>query len=184
MSNPAPTRVFAAPASAAQPAGSEVIQVPNMLRLRVGNRFGGLNAGAIAKAEAALKSLSSQFAQWLKDELAKLDAARAAIRDEGLTKETVDKLYTHAHDLKGLGATYEFPIITRMAGSLCKLIETPEARLAAPMKLVDGHIDAIKAAVRDDIRDDQNPMGRILAEELERQVSAYIAAERGSATRP
>lgn len=185
MSNPATTRVFAPGSGAVASNGqSEVIQVPNMLRLKVGSRFGGLNAGAVAKAEAALKGLSSQFSQWLRDELEKLEAARSAIREQGLTKETGDKLYTHAHDLKGLGATYEFPIITRMAGSLCKLLETPEARMKAPMKLVDAHIDAIKASVRDDIRDENNPMGRILAEELERQVLAYIAAEKASATRP
>jgi chemotaxis protein histidine kinase CheA len=181
MPDLAPKRAFDLDASTGQ---SEVIQVPNMLRLRMGNRFGGLNAGAVAKAEAALKSLSSQFSQWLKDELAKLEAARAAVHAQGLTKETADKLYTHAHDLKGLGGTYEFPIITRMAGSLCKLLDTPEMRIAAPLKLVDAHIDAIRASVRDDIRDDQNPMGRILAEELERQVKVYIAADKGSATRP
>ena len=185
MSNLAPSRAFAPGAGAATSDGqSEVIQVPNMLRLKVGSRFGGLNAGAVAKAEAALKNLSSQFSQWLRDELDKLEAARAAIRTAGLTKETGDKLYTHAHDLKGLGGTYEFPIITRMAGSLCKLLETPEQRLTAPMKLVDAHIDSIRAAVRDDIKDDSNPMGRVLVQELERQVSAYIAAEKGSATRP
>jgi uncharacterized membrane protein len=181
MSDLAPKRAFDLDTSTGQ---SEVIQVPNMLRLRMGNRFGGLNAGAVAKAEAALKSLSSQFSQWLKDELAKLEAARAAVHLHGLTKETADKLYTHAHDLKGLGGTYEYPIITRMAGSLCKLLDTPEMRIGAPLKLVDAHIDAIRASVRDDIRDDANPMGRILAEELERQVKAYIAADKGSATRP
>ena len=185
MSNPEPSRAFA-PGSGAvtSSGGSEVIQVPNMLRLKVGSRFGGLNAGAVAKAEAALKGLSSQFSQWLRDELEKLEAARTAIREQGLTKETGDKLYTHAHDLKGLGGTYEFPIITRMAGSLCKLIELPEQRIKAPMKLVDAHIDAIRAAVRDDIKDDGNPMGRMLAQELERQVAAYIAAEKASSTAP
>ena len=183
MSNP--ERVFAPGSGAISTSGqSEVIQVPNTLRLKVGSRFGGLNAGAVAKAEAALKSLSSQFSQWLRDELDKLEAARAAIHAQGLTKETGDKLYTHAHDLKGLGGTYEFPIITRMAGSLCKLLESPEARLTAPMKLVDAHIDAIRASVRDDVRDDTNTMGRILAQELERQVTAYIAAEKASSTRP
>ena len=154
------------------------------MRLKVGSRFGGLNAGAVAKAEAALKSLSSQFGQWLQDELDKLEASRAAIHSQGMGKETGDQLYTHAHDLKGLGATYEFPIITRMAGSLCKLIETHEARMKAPLPLIDAHIHAIRAAVRDDIRDDENPLGRNLAQELERQVAAYIAADRGSATRP
>jgi hypothetical protein len=168
---------------AARPQG-ELIQVPNTLRMKVGARFSGLDAAAIAKAEAALKSLSSQFAQWLQDELAKLDAARANVHAAGLTHETGEQLYTHAHDLKGLGATYEFPIVTRLAGSLCKLIDSDPSRAKAPLKLVDAHIDAIKAAVRDNIRDDKNPLGRVLAEELERQVAVYIASDRGTATRP
>lgn len=151
---------------------AEMIQVPNTLRLKVGSRFGALNPGAVAKAEAALKSLSAQFSQWLQDELNKLDAARAAVHAQGLTAETAAKLYTHAHDLKGLGATYEFPIVTRMAGSLCKLIEDPAKRLSAPLSLVDAHINAIKAAVRDNIKDDSHPVGRAIAEELERQVAA------------
>lgn len=151
---------------------AEMIQVPNTLRLKVGSRFGALNPGAVAKAEAALKSLSGQFSQWLQDELGKLEAARAAIRAEGLNAETGSRLYTHAHDLKGLGTTYEFPIVTRMAGSLCKLIEDPAKRMTAPMPLVDAHIDAIRASVRDGIKDASHPMGKVICEELERQVAA------------
>jgi hypothetical protein len=167
----------------ARPQG-ELIQVPNTLRMKVGPKFAGLDAAAIAKAEAALKSLSSQFGEWLQDELNKLDAARAKVHASGLTAETGEQLYTHAHDLKGLGATYEFPIVTRLAGSLCKLIDSDPSRTKAPLKLIDAHIDTIKAAVRDNIRDDKNPMGRMLADELEHQVSAYIAADKGSTTRP
>ena len=152
----------------------QVIQVPNTLKLKVGGRFGGIDPSAIAKAEAALKSLSSNFAEWLQDELTKLDNARARIRSDGWSVETAENLYLRAHDLKGLGATYEFPIITRMAASLCKMIDDPATRLNAPMVLIDGHIDAIKAAVRDNIRDDANPVGKILAEELEAQVKAFL----------
>lgn len=171
--------------ASASVAGGELIHRPNSLRAKVGGaRFTGLNAGALAKAEAALKSLSSQFAQWLQDELDKLEAARAVVHRDGMTKEAGEGLYTRAHDLKGLGTTYEFPIITRIAGSLCRLIETPEHRAIAPIKLIDAHIDAIKASVRDDIRDDQNPLGRVLAEELERQVAAYATPASGSATAP
>jgi hypothetical protein len=151
---------------------AEMIQVPNTLRLKVGSRFGALNAGAVAKAEAALKSLSGQFGKWLQDELGKLDAARAAIHALGLNAETGAQLYTHAHDLKGLGTTYEYPIVTRMAGSLCKLIEDPAKRMSAPMGLVDAHIDAIRASVRDGIKDPSHPMGKVICEELERQVAA------------
>ena len=69
------------PQSAASAEGSvEVIQVPNTLRMKVGSRFGGIDPSAVAKAEAALKGLSGQFAQWLQDEIDKLEAARAAIK--------------------------------------------------------------------------------------------------------
>jgi hypothetical protein len=153
---------------------AEVIQVPNMLKLKVGGR-GGIDMAAIAKAEAALKSLSGNFAQWLNDEIVKLEAARQEVRAQGLTAETVETLYLRAHDLKGLGATYEFPLITRLAGSLCKLIDDPATRLAAPMFLVDAHIDAIKACVRDDIKVDTHPVGKILAAELEGRVTQHLA---------
>ena len=110
-----------------------MIQAPNTLRLKVGGRLGAIDPAAIAKAEAALKSLSGNFAEWLADEVAKLDAARQRVRAEGLTAEAAENLYLRAHDLKGLGATYEYPLVTRIAGSLCKLIDDPDKRADAPL---------------------------------------------------
>lgn len=153
-----------------------VINVPNALRAKVGGGVAALNADAIAAAEAAVKALSGNFAQWLDDEIVKLDAARSAIRVQGLTTQTAETLYFRAHDLKGLGSTYEFPLISRIAGSLCKLIDDPVTRVNAPMPLVDAHIDAIKAAVRDQIRDAEHPVGRALCAELEARVQAYTSA--------
>jgi hypothetical protein len=56
------------------------------------------------------------------------------------------------------------------------MTDTQERRAVAPLFLVDAHIDAIKACVRDDIRDDSHPVGRVLAEELERKVAEHQAA--------
>ncbi|HEX7759914.1 MAG TPA: Hpt domain-containing protein [Caulobacteraceae bacterium] len=154
---------------------SQVIPVANTLRLKVGGRLGGIDPAAIAKAEAALKSLSGNFAQWLQDEVSKLEAARASIRTDGLTPETAEALYFRAHDLKGLGATYDYPLVTRIAGSLCKMIDDPTTRMDAPMFLIDAHIDGIKAAVRNQIQTDTNPVGKALAEELEGQVKTFVA---------
>ena len=157
-------------------AKAQITPPANSLRLKLGGRFGGIDADAIAKAEAALKSLSGQFAQWLDDEINKLDAARAAVQANGYTPETSESLYLRAHDLKGLGSTYEFPLITRIAASLCKLTDTPERRAQASLFLIDSHIDAIKACVRDDIRNDSHPTGRALVEELERRVAESQSA--------
>jgi hypothetical protein len=82
----------------------------------------------------------------------------------------MESLYLRAHDLKGLGATYGFPLITRIAGLLCRLIDDKSKRLEAPMGLIDAHIDAIKAAVRDGIKTDEHPVGSILVKELESRI--------------
>lgn len=153
----------------------QVIQVPNTLRMKVGGRVGGIDPAAIAKAEAALKSLSGNFAQWMNDELAKLEAARGRVRAEGLSPETCEALYLRAHDLKGLGSTYEFPLVSRMAGSLCKLIDDPATRCSAPLFLIDAHIDAIKAAVSAGIKTDEHPTGKAMVDELERRVTEFLS---------
>lgn len=150
---------------------AQIFTPPNTLRMKVGGGFGGIDAGAIAKAEEALKAMSAQFGQWLQDEIVKLDAAQNAIRTQGLTQETAEGLYFRAHDLKGLGSTYQYPIVTRMAGSLCKLLDDPAKRTEAPIVLLDAHIDAIKAVVRDEIQTDEHPVGRELAETLEARVA-------------
>jgi len=149
----------------------QMIPPPNALKLKVGGgRLGAIDPAAIAKAEAALKSLANNFTQWLADEITKLEAARQQVRSQGVSIETMENLYLRAHDLKGLGTTYGYQLITRIAGSLCRLIDDKEKRAQAPLDLVDAHIDAIKAAVRDDIKSDDHPVGRVLVEELERRV--------------
>ena len=147
---------------------AQVIRPPNPLRAKIG---GGIDASAIAKAEEALKAMSAQFGQWLQDEITKLDAAQTAIRTQGFNAQTAEQLYFRAHDLKGLGTTYQYPLVTRLAGSLCKMLDDPARRLSAPLALIDAHVDAIKAVVRDQIQSDEHPVGRALAEELEQRVS-------------
>tara|TARA_R110002124_G_scaffold7151_3_gene41993 strand:+ start:1868 stop:2299 length:432 start_codon:yes stop_codon:yes gene_type:complete len=143
--------------------------------MKVGGGFGGIDANAIAKAEEALKAMSSQFGEWLKDEIVKLEQAQATIRETGYTAETAEGLYFRAHDLKGLGSTYQYPLVTRLAGSLCKLLDDHQKRMAAPLILLDAHIDAIRAVVRDQIQTDEHPTGRVLAETLEARVTAHLS---------
>ena len=150
-----------------------VFIVPNALKAKVGGGAVALNADAVARAEEALKALSANFAQWLGDELVRLEAARATVREQGRTPAATETLYFRAHDLKGLGATYEYPLVGRIAGSLCKLLEEPAKRTAAPQVLIDAHVDAIRLCVRQEMREVDHPAGALLAAELETRVAAH-----------
>lgn len=152
---------------------AQVIRPPNALKAKVGGNF-GIDANAIARAEEALKAMSTQFGQWLQDEIDKLDKAQADIRAKGYSAETAEALYYRAHDLKGLGATYQYPLVTRMAASLCKMLDDPAKRMAAPVMILDAHVDAIRAVVRDGIQTDDHPTGRVLAQALEARVAEHL----------
>ena len=152
----------------------EIINPPNMLRVKVGGRIPAADPEAIARAEKALDQLSSEFGAWLGQEVDKLEAALGRTRTEGLEGEAGDALFTVAHDLRGLGSTYHFPLVTRIAASLARLIETPEKRAGIPMSLAEAHVHSIRAALNQNIRTDDDAVGRQLAEELETRVLALV----------
>lgn len=155
---------------------AHLIRPPNTLRPKIGGGFTGIDAAAVAKAEEALRAMSSQFGQWLQDEIDKLEAAYAALRTDGASTASAETLYFRAHDLKGLGGTYQYPLVSRLAGSLCRLLDEPAKRADAPLDLLGAHVRAIRAVVRDKIQTEDHPVGRALAEELESKVTARLAA--------
>ena len=152
----------------------EIINPPNMLRVKVGGRLPAADPEAIQRAEKALEQLSTEFGDWLGEEVEKLEAALARAKTEGLEGEAGDALFTVAHDLRGLGTTYEFPLVTRIAASLARLIETEEKRSGVPMALAEAHVHTIRAALNQNIRDDSDKVGQQLAEELETRVIQLV----------
>ena len=151
----------------------QVIRPPNSLRAKLGG-FGGIDSDAVARAEAALKSMAAQFDQWLQDEVTKITEAQTKVREEGLNEATAESLYFRAHDLKGLGTTYNYPLVTRIAASLCRLLDNKDKRLSAPIPVLHAHVDAIRAVVRDQIQTDEHPIGRELVLALEAQAADYL----------
>jgi hypothetical protein len=157
-----------------KPERMEMITPPNLLKGKLGGIMPRLDADAVARAEAALKSLAVQFDDWMDEELRKLETAWAAARDAKLAGEPGANLFRVAHDVKGLGTTYEFPLVTRLATPLCRLIETEELRSKARVNLVGALIDAIGVAIRDRVRSDSHPVGRALAQESEKIVTRML----------
>jgi hypothetical protein len=135
---------------------------------------------AIERAEAALKSMSAQFQPWLEIEVEKLQAARIASLAGGWRDAQLEGLFSAAHDVKGLAATYDYPSVTRIAASLCRLIETPAGKAAARAApdLIEAHVDAMRAAVRDEIKEETHPVARALIGALEARVAALGVAPR------
>lgn len=152
----------------------EMITPPNTLKVKVGGKLPMVDQEAIKRAEAALEALSDQFDDWMGEELSKLDDTMAAAKAAGYDAPSLDEVFRRAHDIKGLGTTYEYPLVSRIADSLCRLIEEDERRTPDQAPLVIAHVNAIKAAVRDGVKTVDHPVGLALATELETQVNAVL----------
>ncbi|MCF6292772.1 MAG: Hpt domain-containing protein [Robiginitomaculum sp.] len=130
---------------------------------------------AIAKAEQALEALSSNFDEWIVVELTKLVDARKDLPNNDMSGAEGKELFNRAHDLKGLGTTYGYPIVTAFASSLCDITGEAKIRAKAPIALVDAHINSIRAAVKSSIKTADHPVGGILSDELAKKTKQFLA---------
>ena len=156
-------------------ADHEVITPPHKLRRAITAALPGDDP--VARAEAALSQLSSEFGDWMHAECERLEAARQQVHAQGLTARTHDELFRAAHDIKGEAATFGFPALTGVAESLCRLLEhTPEmARI--PIALVDQHVDALRAIAREYSRPDHAEIARVLTTRLREVTDDFLRRE-------
>ncbi|MEZ5937151.1 MAG: Hpt domain-containing protein [Hyphomonadaceae bacterium] len=154
----------------------EIINPPNMLKVKVGGSLPQVDQRAIARAEAALAKLSEQFTDWIAEELERLVEAWNEFDAKGDTPETRLLLHRRAHDLKGLAPTFGFPLIGRVCSSMSKLTSDEHATLKIPPALLRAHVDAVRAIVAGDIRQADHPVGATLAQELEDRTRQLIDA--------
>ena len=157
----------------------DVIVPPNRLRKAVSKApAGALADDPVARAEAALAGLSHEFSTWMDAECERLDRARLAIAPSGLTGATRDELFRAAHDIKGEAETFGFPCAGHAADSLCRLIEhTRPTPRAFPLALVEQHVDAVRAIIRESARADIGHLAAALAERLRQVTDDFLAQE-------
>jgi chemotaxis protein histidine kinase CheA len=151
----------------------ELFMPPNMLKAKVGGGLGGVDMAAMKRAEGALDNLKSEFGDWIADDVKVLMAARARFAQ---TPDDASRggLMRAAHDIKGQAATFNFPLIARVAGSLSRLIgELPESQTLS-LGLVDAHVNAIQVIHRQGIQDTNDKMAQTLCAELDARVEETL----------
>jgi chemotaxis protein histidine kinase CheA len=152
-----------------------VITQPNPLRKVLRRVADEDRDDPVARAEKALANLSGEFPNWMVVETERLAAAHAAILKDGITKATRDELFRAAHDIKGDAATFGFPSAGAAAESLCRVIEHAPDLATVPSELIEHHIDAIQAIVRQRTKLDTISMANELTGRLRGVTDEYLA---------
>jgi chemotaxis protein histidine kinase CheA len=147
----------------------ELFMPPNMLKAKCGGTIGGIDMAAVNRAESAMDTLKAEFSDWFTDDVNRLVAARQTFAADKSVKAR-DTLFRASHDIRGQAATFGFPLVARIAFSLCKLIEATPSPDLIPVHLIDAHVTAIRIIFRDKINDTTNKMAVELVSELEARV--------------
>jgi chemotaxis protein histidine kinase CheA len=161
-------------------ADHEVILPPNKLKKAVSKAPPGAATPAddpVARAEAALAELSGEFSTWMDTECQRLDQARRKVKRSGLFGAAKEELFRAAHDIKGEAATFGFPRAGEVADSLCRLIEHSPDLERLPLALVDQHVDAVRAIIREAKQDNADETAARLAGELRQIADEFLARE-------
>lgn len=133
---------------------------------------------AIAAAEQAIGDLSVNFKAWMTDEVGRLDSAHRSARSDGMSARALEKVFEVAHDLKGQAGTLGYPLAGEVCASLCRLLEACSRAGTVPAILLDQHIGAVKAMLREGATGEDNGTACKLAGRLRAVTDDFIARAR------
>lgn len=151
------------------------VQPPHQISERVSGG-GDISDKMLDRADAAVKRLSDQFTDLALDEIGKLDALlKEAAANPDRRRDIVRNIFMVVHDLRGQGATFDYPLLTRIGSSLCTFTENLDGSSDKELQVIGVHVDALKAVMTNKINGDGGPVGREIAKGLEIAVQKIMA---------
>jgi uncharacterized protein involved in tellurium resistance len=113
---------------------------------QLARRPGGMpRAEAIERAQTGVDEIKQTFGNWFDKEL---DAIIVALPhdDAGYAKPGIwlDVVLTHCRQLRDVGTTMGFELVTFIAGNFCEVIEAIQAGAEPNRELIQLHVEALR----------------------------------------
>lgn len=143
--------------------------------LAAGNPNTGGDDDIIPAAEAEVAALAENFTVWIKADLEKAVAEfERAKTKPGDNEDEIRKVFTVCHDIKGQAGSFGYALMTKIGGSLCDTIRGGGTADEGKLKVVEGHLAALKFIVEREIKGDGGDIGQKLLQKL-RQLAEQIS---------
>lgn len=146
----------------------EIFQPANALKQKVGPPR-VTDPGLLDRAEARVADLADDYRSWVQGDLDQLEAKveqAAAMADAGERAQAWRAAYVIAHDIKGQGTTFDYPLVTHAANSLCRYIEKTVDLDRTDLKIAHAHLGALRAILGHDVRGDGGALGQQVVDGL------------------
>lgn len=136
---------------------------------------GGISPDALEAAQKALSKMAEDYPDWVSGLIVKLQEQHGRCVDTPEKRhEFFEEINRIAHDMKGQGGTFGYPLITSFSDSLYGFtIKRPGEITDNQIELVKSHVDAMRAVIRGRVAGDGGEMGEKLTESLNQAIAKY-----------
>ncbi|MDP6874617.1 MAG: Hpt domain-containing protein [Alphaproteobacteria bacterium] len=136
-------------------------------RLQVKMRLSDLTVSELmAKANQVMAAMAKSYPKWLQADLEDLAAAYRKLCEVPQDQAVKAELFRISHDIKGQAAGFGYDLAGEVGGSLCYCLNRRETISEVDLQVIEAHIDAFTACVKQSLKGDGGTIGRELSAEL------------------
>lgn len=136
--------------------------------------LGNINADTIKRAEEAVGRLAEQYKGWVRGDIEKLrECLENAAAGGDAETDAFKQIRAIAHDMRGQGTTFGFPLVTRLAKSISQLLKEGQ-RGEAAVAALSAHVAAVEATIEGDVVDAASADARHIVETLEAAIGRGV----------
>jgi chemotaxis protein histidine kinase CheA len=137
-----------------------------------------LNPEIIAAADSKIEAVAGDYSDWALKSVRGLSKSLTELSTGGSqSAKLLAELNNVAHELRGQGGTFGYPLVTEFAQSLFQA--TTDSRVKVTdnhMEFYKAHIDAINLVMTNKVKGDGGEVGQSLLKGLEAARNKYAAA--------
>lgn len=129
---------------------------------------------ALAEAEAALAEMSEDYPDWVSSTIDKLsEQHRNCVDDPDKRKEHFQEIREIAHDMKGQGGTFGYPLISTFSDALYGFADARGKLTDDHVEIIKAHVDAMRAVISNRVKGDGGEIGAELTKGLAAAIAKY-----------
>ncbi|MEQ8736138.1 MAG: response regulator [Rhodospirillaceae bacterium] len=153
-------------------------KLPNILKQKMGLENARvpfeMPTDVLAEAEETLEREAEGFLDWAKSYLDELSENVSKAKTEVANRQShLAEVNRIAHELRGQGGTFGYPLITLFGKSLYETTQYPCREDDANLEICRAHIDTLRAVIREKIEGDGGAIGRQLLTSLNQAITKH-----------
>lgn len=128
----------------------------------------------LAKVQAALDEMSEEYPDWVSSLIDQLYIQhKKCVEDEAARRAAFARIHSMAHDMKGQGGTFGYPLITDFSDGLYNATTRNSGLTDHHVEIVKAHIDAMRVIIKERVNGDGGEIGSQLKLGLAAAIEKY-----------